>query len=68
MYRVAVVETVERLLRENQRRTGLLFEQVSTRFVEEEELVDVDPQLRSLCNVNTPEEYAKALQTFSPGS
>jgi molybdopterin-guanine dinucleotide biosynthesis protein A len=39
-----------------------LFETEATRLVTENELRDVDPTLRSLRNVNTPEEYAAILR------
>lgn len=61
VYRVSVLEVVRRLLAEDRRRPAFLFEEVPTRFVEAEELTDVDPGLQSLRNLNTPEEYEAAL-------
>jgi molybdopterin-guanine dinucleotide biosynthesis protein A len=61
VYRFNVADTVRRLLQENRLRTSQLLELVPTRIVEADELVDVDPRLESLRNVNTPEEYAAAL-------
>ena len=55
-----------RLASENLRLTELLA-QLRTSYVDETlllagaELAAADPELRSLCNVNTPEEYAAAL-------
>lgn len=39
---------------------GLLTE-LTVRWVEEEELRDVDPELESFCDCDTPEQYANAL-------
>ena len=52
---------VERLLAEDRLRPAFLFEQVHTRRVAPEELTDVDPNLDSLTNVNTPEDHRAAL-------
>ncbi len=61
VYRVDVVEAVERLLQENRLRPVFLFDAVPTRVVEASELADVDPTFQTLRNLNTPEEYAAAL-------
>src|SRR5437870_5561753 len=61
VYRIEVVETAERLLHEGRLRTGLLFEAVPKRIVEAAELVEVDPTFQTLRNVNTMEDYEKAL-------
>lgn len=62
VYRLSVLDTVQRLLAENRMRPLFLFEEARTRIVEPAELADVDPDLRSLRNVNTPEEYEAALR------
>jgi molybdopterin-guanine dinucleotide biosynthesis protein A len=62
VYRLDVVQAIEALLREGCLRSGALFDRVPTRFVRPEELVDVDPELRSLRNLNTPEEYEAAVK------
>jgi molybdopterin-guanine dinucleotide biosynthesis protein A len=55
------------LLAEDRRRLQLLVGKVATRIVYPQELSDVDPELRSLRNVNTPEEYEEAVrQAQSP--
>jgi molybdopterin-guanine dinucleotide biosynthesis protein A len=61
VYRPAVLPFVRRLLDENRLRPAFLFEEVPTRIATAEDLVDIDPDFRSLQNVNTPEEYAAAL-------
>jgi molybdopterin-guanine dinucleotide biosynthesis protein A len=50
-----------RLLAENAGRMGMLFELAATRIVSAEDLHDVDPQLLSFRNLNTPQEYSAAL-------
>jgi molybdopterin-guanine dinucleotide biosynthesis protein A len=61
VYRMDVIDAVSRLISENRMRPVFLFESVSTRIVEARELIDVDPAMISLRNLNTPEEYQKAL-------
>jgi molybdopterin-guanine dinucleotide biosynthesis protein A len=61
VYRVDILDQVNYLLAENRLRPVFLFETVSTRLVRAEELLDVDPTLQSLRNLNTPEDYELAL-------
>jgi molybdopterin-guanine dinucleotide biosynthesis protein A len=62
VYRLDVIEVVKRLLAENRLRPVFLFDAVPTRVVVAAELVDVDPDLDSLRNLNTPEDYEAALR------
>jgi molybdenum cofactor guanylyltransferase len=64
VYRMEAIEAVERLLAQNRLRPFFLFETVQTRVVEIAELVDIDPTLQSLRNLNTPEEYDAAKRDF----
>lgn len=68
VYRIGIVEHVNRLLAENRLRPIFLFETVSTRIVGAHELVEVDPNLQSLRNLNTAEDYEKALGDFKAAS
>jgi molybdopterin-guanine dinucleotide biosynthesis protein A len=61
VYRTSLVDVIETLLAQNRRRPRDLFDVVATRQVGESELVDVDPRLATLRNLNTPEEYHSAL-------
>lgn len=62
LYRVSSVRpAVEELLANDRLRPFFLTESVRTRIVEADELLDVDPQLATLRNVNDPEAYAMAL-------
>jgi molybdenum cofactor guanylyltransferase len=62
VYRVAVHDAVRALLQQDRLRLVDLFSRCSTRFVTADELRDADPDLASLRNVNTPEEYAALLR------
>jgi molybdopterin-guanine dinucleotide biosynthesis protein A len=62
VYRVGVLDAVRELLAAGQLRPTFLFDVVPTRIVGASELTDVDPVLRSLRNVNTPEDYEAALR------
>ncbi|NUQ65883.1 MAG: molybdenum cofactor guanylyltransferase [Pirellulales bacterium] len=62
VYRKSVLPEIETLLAENRRRPVFLFERVRTRRVTAEELADMDPELQSLQNTNTPEAYRAALE------
>src|SRR5262249_22847879 len=61
VYRLDIQSVLERLLAQDRLRASQLIESVSARLVEPGELVDVDPNLESLQNINTPDEYARAL-------
>jgi molybdenum cofactor guanylyltransferase len=61
-YRIDVVPVVQRLLAENRLRPAYLADLVPTRVLREADFVDVDPDLSSLRNLNTPEEYDRALR------
>jgi molybdopterin-guanine dinucleotide biosynthesis protein A len=62
VYRLSVAPMVARLLAENRLRPFFLLESEPTRIVTAAELEDVDPGLRTLRNLNTPEDYEAALR------
>ncbi len=62
VYRLELAALAERLLAEDRLRPAFLFAEARTRFVRPEELADVDPDFRSLRNLNTPAEYEGALR------
>jgi molybdenum cofactor guanylyltransferase len=68
VYRMGVLDQVNCLLAENRLRPIFLFETVPTRLVESHELLDIDPSLQSLRNLNTPEDYEQALNDFKSQS
>ena len=61
VYRRATLPQVEALLERDQLRPVFLFDAVSTRRVRPEEMSSVDPQLRTLRNLNTRDDYLAAL-------
>lgn len=61
IYRRDTLPHVERLLAADRLRPVFLFDAVRTRRVKPEEMTVVDPELRTLRNLNTPEEYRAAL-------
>ena len=61
VYRVSVLPVIEELLAADRLRPVFLFEKCRTREVRIEDLRLVDPELDSLWNTNTPEEYEQAL-------
>lgn len=61
VYRRSVLPHVEALLAKDRLRPVFLFDAVSTRRVRPEEMVSVDPQLLTLRNLNTREDYLAAL-------
>jgi molybdopterin-guanine dinucleotide biosynthesis protein A len=62
VYRRTVLPSVESLLAADQLRPAFLFDAVQTRWVQPEELRDVDPELVTLVNLNHPEDYRQALE------
>jgi molybdopterin-guanine dinucleotide biosynthesis protein A len=61
VYRRATLPHVESLLAQDKLRPVFLFDAVRTRRVKAEEMRSVDPELKTLRNLNTPEDYAAAL-------
>lgn len=61
LYSLNVLPEIERMLAENQLRLMDLLHRVRKLVVGTEELTKLDPRLRFLSNVNTPEDYRAAL-------
>ncbi len=68
VYHSRVLRTIESLLAAGERKTYRLLDRISTRFVQENELLAVDSGLKSFRTMNTPQEYlaALALAGFTP--
>jgi molybdopterin-guanine dinucleotide biosynthesis protein A len=60
--RNTVLPAIEALLREDRLRPVFLAEAVTTRVVGEAELRAVDPDLGTIRNLNTPDDYGQALR------
>jgi molybdopterin-guanine dinucleotide biosynthesis protein A len=65
VYRLDVADAVKGMLAEDRLRLFDLFEIVPTRVVEPDQLTDVDPGLQTLRNLNTPEDYERALHDLA---
>jgi molybdenum cofactor guanylyltransferase len=61
VYRRSTLPHIESLLASDRLRPVFLFEAVRTRRVKPEEMIVVDPELRTLRNLNTQEDYRGAL-------
>jgi molybdopterin-guanine dinucleotide biosynthesis protein A len=62
VYRPAILSTVNRLLAADLLRPTLLFDEAPSLRVPVDELRAVDPDLHTLWNLNSPEEYNAALR------
>jgi len=62
VYRTGVLDVVETLLAEDHLRPAFLFQRVPTRRIEAAEFAAIDPELESVRNLNTPEDYRAALE------
>jgi len=62
IYKTNVIPTIEKLLATDRMRPVFLFDEVATNRVPVEELRAVDPQLSTLMNLNTPDDYLNALR------
>ncbi|MEQ8836182.1 MAG: hypothetical protein RID07_05195, partial [Lacipirellulaceae bacterium] len=65
VYRTSVLSKVEALLAADRLRPFFLFEECDTREIPVKQLREVDPELRSLMNCNTPEDYEVALSLMT---
>jgi molybdenum cofactor guanylyltransferase len=61
MYPRSVIPLIQEQLQRDRRDLRCLLEVAPVQFVEEAQLLEVDPQLRSFVNINTPEELRKIL-------
>ena len=64
VYRRSTLPCVEALLAGDRLRPVFLFDAVRTRRVRPDEMTEVDPQLLTLRNLNTRDEYEQALATL----
>jgi len=62
VYRLSTLPHVEALLAQDRLRPVFLFDAVRTRRVQPAEMLSADPQLLTLRNLNTREDYLEALQ------
>lgn len=68
-YRIAAtLPAVDEQLASHLVAVRLLFDRLDTRWIEESELRTVDPELESLRNANTPEQYAELVRIIDAAS
>jgi len=65
VYRLDVLQHVQRLLAEDRLRPLFLLDMVPTRTVTAAEVAEVDPDWQTLRNLNTPTDYHSALETLN---
>lgn len=68
VYRRSVLKYAQALLDSNQLRLRFLFDAARTREIDVEDLRSVDPQLDTLKNLNTPDDYLAALTAAGFGA
>lgn len=62
-YRISLRTSVSKLIEQGERRPRALFPLCNTLAIPTSSLTSVDPQLRSLVNLNTPADYRAALES-----
>jgi len=65
VYRRSILPHVEALLASDRLKPAYLFDALKTRRVRPSEVASVDPELLTLRNLNTPEEYREALRQLT---
>jgi molybdopterin molybdotransferase len=64
VYRTRLAKAAHALVQDGRLRPGHLIQQCAAHVIDVEELRAVDPELESLKNLNTPEEYEAALRAW----
>jgi molybdopterin-guanine dinucleotide biosynthesis protein A len=67
VYSVHLTALIEQLIASGRRSVGALLESCSVRYLEEAELRQVEPELRSFRNLNTPADYDEWLRSTAAG-
>ena len=65
VYRNRCVAPIDAMVARGERRLTRIVDSLSVRRVDETELRSIDPELHSFLNVNTPEDYQRALRLLS---
>ena len=64
-FRVSARSVIEKQLAESRLRIRELFDVLPTRILQHETFLDIDPNLESLRNINTPDDYTQALTDYN---
>ncbi len=67
VYSRAVLDSAQQLSLGGERRLSALLDRLTVRWIEEHEIIRLDPDLRSLTNVNTARQWQAALQRTEAG-
>ncbi|MGA1841126.1 MAG: molybdenum cofactor guanylyltransferase MobA [bacterium] len=67
LYKKSCLPAIERAIKSNQARIVSFYSEVRVFEMGREELMRLDPELRSFFNINTKEDLKKARQLFRPG-
>ncbi|GIL13213.1 MAG: hypothetical protein BroJett038_19330 [Chloroflexota bacterium] len=59
VYRKTCLESIRSRLERGQLRVSDFYQDVSTRYIEEADLRQIDPELHSFLNINTPDDLAR---------
>jgi len=62
-----VLDSAQQLSLGGERRLSALLDRLTVRWIEEHEIIRLDPDLRSLTNVNTARQWQAALQRTEAG-
>lgn len=62
IYSKSCLNVIERHLNYDNRSLRDLFKECKVRYIEEEEIVSIDPEMKSFININTPEEFKKVIE------
>jgi len=67
VYSRGVTNSAQQVLLDGERRLSALLDRIKVRWIEEHEMIQLDPDFRSLINVNTPRQWQAALQRTEAG-
>lgn len=64
VYSRACLPAIEQVLEKGQRRVGAFFDRVRVIKISADEIIRLDPEEKSFCNINTPEDYFRLRNGF----
>ncbi len=67
VYARGVTDSAQQASLDGERRMSALLDRLKVRWIEEHEIIQLDPDLHSLMNVNTPGQWQAALQRTGAG-
>jgi len=67
VYSRGVADSAQQVLQDGERRLSALLDRLTVHWIEEHEIIQLDPDLRSLTNVNTSEQWQAAVKRAEAG-